>query len=220
MPMRVVIEQMRKKKDKKMSTSLNTLAGAGLVGIVLAVLSGCAYLNGDAMWLSKDQKSVSISNTLLTLTETEYEFDEDNLPFCFTCKPSKTPYDFIVHLETNSVFKIRIRTTNSDVGSEDDAVIAVGNGVATVYGGRGKLEWQMWHGSGYKKCGTSISQCKGFTLTMCPNRGRCLVYLSSAEHSYYLEIEYGQDKSCRPNCLVIEECRGAKLRHLGNWYDW
>lgn len=205
-----------------MNKTLSRLACAGLIGIVLTTLSGCAYLNGDAMWIGSDQKSVCVSNTLMTLTETEYKFKEDNLPFCFTCKPSSTSYDFIVDLETNSVFKIRICTKHNNVSQKDDAVIAVCNGMATISGGLCALEWQRWDNPDcrWKKCGTSISQCKEIRLSICPRHGRCLVYASSAAYSYFLEVDYRREKLCKSNSFIIEECSDAKLRHLSNWYDW
>lgn len=55
-----------------------------LLGLMMGwSFGGCAYLNGDAMWLSDGQKEVVISGGLSTLFETEYLFEESNLPFSF-----------------------------------------------------------------------------------------------------------------------------------------
>jgi len=45
--------------------------------------SGCAYLNGDALWLSAEQRKVSLDRTFPTLGDVEYSFGKGNLPFCF-----------------------------------------------------------------------------------------------------------------------------------------
>lgn len=46
-------------------------------------MSGCAYFNGDLLWLPSEQKEIVIRSRLPTLWDTEYSFEENNLPFCF-----------------------------------------------------------------------------------------------------------------------------------------
>ena len=197
-----------------------------MVGTVAVALSGCAYLNGDARRLDKDQKSVSVSNTLLTWTETEYVFGEGNLPFRFTCKPSNTPYSFTVRVLTNDVFKLRIpyyrpMASNDVAVREKDTVIAVSNGVATVSGGSDKLEWcEYWRRD--TKCGAMIPQCNRLFLVLDLKRGTWSVELSTAdcERRYHLKGEFNPEKLQQPRSFVIEECRGAKFLHWSNWYEW
>lgn len=195
-------------------------------------LCGCAYLNGDAMWLGKDQKDVAVSNTLLTWTSTEYEFDEGNLPFRYTCKPSKTPYEFMVELPTNGAFKVRIIYRADGRESEKDTFIAVSNGIASVYCASGALEWRE-SGRPEKcgdviacpvaKCGTVIPRCgNGLGLHICPRQGRWVAETSSDDHqhSYYVEGKFMPEKLLGRHDFIIEECLGAKFSHLSNWYDW
>lgn len=47
------------------------------------VMLGCAYLNGDSMWLASEEKEVVIRSTFPTLWDTEYSIGKKNLPFCF-----------------------------------------------------------------------------------------------------------------------------------------
>ena len=53
-----------------------------LLSIVSVVIlySGCAYMNGDAIWLSEGQKEVTLRNRFSTFGDVEYSFDESNLP--------------------------------------------------------------------------------------------------------------------------------------------
>lgn len=46
-------------------------------------LHGCAYMNGDAIWLSSGQKEVTLRKWFSTFGDVEYSFGESNLPFCF-----------------------------------------------------------------------------------------------------------------------------------------
>lgn len=193
-----------------------------MVGTVAVALSGCAYLNGDARRLGKDQKSVSVSNTLLTWTDTEYAFGEGNLPFCFTCKPSNTPYAFAVMVSTNGVFKMRLSYYCFDATSkEKDTVIAVSNGVATVSGAERCEYWQR-ETQCWTKCGTMIPQCERLCLFLDTKRGMWRVSASSAdcEHSYRLNGKFMREKLQQPRSFVIEECRGVEFLHGSNWYEW
>ena len=47
------------------------------------IASGCAYLNGDALWLSAEQRKLVLGRTFPTLGDVEYSFGKGNLPFCF-----------------------------------------------------------------------------------------------------------------------------------------
>lgn len=78
--------------DIRMFQILRTVQGSEkmrmnclLLSIVSAVIlySGCAYMNGDAIWLSEGQKEVTLRNRFSTFGDVEYSFDESNLPFCF-----------------------------------------------------------------------------------------------------------------------------------------
>lgn len=184
-------------------------------------LCGCAYLNGDAMWLGKDQKDVAVSNTLLTWTSTEYEFDDGNLPFRYTCKPSKTPYEFMVELPTNGAFKVRIIYRADGRESEKDTFIAVSNGIASVYCASGALEWRESGSS--EMCGTMITRCSNrFGWWISPRHRKWRVQIASDDHqhSYYVEGKFMPEKLLGRHDFIIEECLGAKFSHLSNWYDW
>ena len=194
-----------------------------MVGTVAAALSGCAYLNGDARRLGKDQKSVSVSNTLLTWTDTEYAFGDGNLPFRFACKPSNTPYAFAAIVPTNGVFKMRLSYYCFDARSrEKDTVIAVSNGVATVSGAERCEYWQR-ETQCWAKCGTMIPQCERLCLFLDTKRGMWRVSASSADCEridFRLQGKFNPEKLQQPRSFVVEECRGVKFLHGSNWYEW
>lgn len=110
---------------------------AGAVAVL--ALGGCAYLNGDAMWLSDGQKEVLISGGLSTLFDTEYSFKERNLPFSFKVLRNQE-FGHIGHsmgspdfskggyIATNSVLRFSIKRE----GSSDVAEFMVSNGVLKV----------------------------------------------------------------------------------------
>ena len=107
--------------------------------IIVLTLGGCAYLNGDAMWLSDGQKEVTISGGLSTLFDTEYSFKERNLPFSFKVLRNQE-FGHIGHsmgspdfskggyIATNSVLRFSIKRE----GSSDVAEFMVSNGVLKV----------------------------------------------------------------------------------------
>lgn len=111
-----------------------------LLGLIIVLtLGGCAYLNGDAMWLSDGQKEVTISGGLSTLFDTEYSFKERNLPFSFKVLRNQE-FGHIGHsagspdfskggyIATNSVLRFSVkREETSDV-----AEFMVSNGVLKV----------------------------------------------------------------------------------------
>lgn len=114
--------------------------------VVLAILmSGCAYLNGDAMWLSAGQKNLALCKRFPTFGDVEYSFQEDNLPFCFNVlgyhefghlghamgAPDFSKGDYIA---TNSVLRFSVENTKPKVHVE----FLVSNGVVQVIGCRGK----------------------------------------------------------------------------------
>ena len=111
-----------------------------LLGLLMALsLGGCAYLNGDAMWLSGGQKEVVISGGLPTLFDTEYSFKEGNLPFSFKVSCNQE-FGHIGHsmgspdlskggyIGGNSVLRFSIQGENA----ADSAEFLVSNGVLKV----------------------------------------------------------------------------------------
>ena len=80
---KMMIDKMRVEREmtKRLLIAFDSLWIAGAVAVL--ALGGCAYLNGDALWLSNGQNEVVISGSLSTLFDTEYSFKEDNLPFSF-----------------------------------------------------------------------------------------------------------------------------------------
>ena len=187
-------------------TKFRTVEMASLSALSVAVLalSGCAYLNGDAMHLGT-KKSVTVSNTLLTWFPTEYEFKDANLPFQFLCKPNNTPYDFGFELPTNSVLKLRLSYYHSSSTSEKDTVVSVSNGVATIRG---------------PKNSAVVNGCKSFWLRISPHRGMWAIGLQATSGNRLIEGKFMPEKMWQTERFAIEECRGVKVRHQSNWYEW
>ena len=119
--------------------------------IALACLfSGCAYMNGDAMWLSRHQKESKRYNRLSTFGDVEYSFHDDRLPFCFIvdgCSefghigrsmgaPDLSEGGYV---GIDSVLRFTVKTTNPDVGVE----FLVSNGVLQVVCAPGPHGWKV-----------------------------------------------------------------------------
>lgn len=116
----------------------------GIIGSVI-MLSGCAYLNGDAMWLSTNQKDVALYKRFPAFGDVEYSFHEDNLPFCFNLYgyhefghlghtaglPDSSRGGYIA---TNSVLRFSVENTKPEVRVE----FFVSNGVVQVVGCKGQ----------------------------------------------------------------------------------
>ena len=124
---------------KKLMLGLMIAFAATAGAVVVLALGGCAYLNGDAMWLSDEQKEVVISGCLPTLFETEYSFKESNLPFSFKVLRNRE-FAHIGHsfgspdlskggyIDENSVLRFSIK----EEGMPDAAEFLVSNGVLKV----------------------------------------------------------------------------------------
>ncbi len=120
--------------------SAGIVIGLGLATSVV-VLSGCAYLNGDALWLSNGQKGVFLHQSFSTLGDVEYSFQEDNLPFCFHMLGSHE-FGHVAHsmgsldfskggyVSRCSLLRFSIRKTNPNVYVE----FFMSNGVMQVAG--------------------------------------------------------------------------------------
>ena len=115
-------------------------ASIGIVAVVV-MLPGCAYLNGDAMWLSTGQKGVAICNRFSTFGDVEYSFNDDNLPFRFNVSGyhefghvghSTGVPDFSKggYIATDSVLRFSVEGTKPEVRLE----FLVSNGVVQVVG--------------------------------------------------------------------------------------
>jgi len=173
-------------------------------GALVGGLSGCAYLNGDAMWLGVNQKEVRVSNTLLTWFDTEYNLGEDNLPFVFVCLPSEDPYEFGVRLSTNSVFRVRFQRGNE--AREGDDFVEVRNGIMRVVKNDRPEE---------------VYTCKAMNIHVSPSRGSWRIWAwSEGNETHYVEGEYPLSKMRETRRLVVEECKNTEFRHQSNWYEW
>jgi len=187
------------------------LAGC-VVALAVSVMGGCAYLNGDAMWLGETQKDVSVSNTLMTLSDTEYDFKEGNLPFTFTCEPSRWPYLFGARLQTNSVFKVRFVWGGSP--NDGDEFVEIRDGVARIH----KSDKSGWLRSGGEDAGTEISRCTSASFWL--GRGEWLFYVDTTNESYHARGKLAPCKAAIDRRFVIEECQNVIFRHTRNWYEW
>jgi len=186
------------------------LAGC-VVALLVGVMGGCAYLNGDAMWLGEAQKGVSVSNTLMTLIITEYDFKEGNLPFAFTCEPSRTSYEFGLNLQTNSVFKVRF--VWGDSPEDGDEFVEIRNGVARIH----KRDKSGWLRSN-EDVGTEIACCT--SVSFCLHRGEWWFYANTTNNHYFAKGALMPCKEAIGRRFVIEECQNAIFWHVPNWYEW
>lgn len=200
-------------KGETIMKRMMAIACAAVVCTVLMALYGCAYLNGDAMWLGETQKGVSVSNTLMTLRDTEYDFKEGNLPFTFTCEPSGTPYLFGARLQTNSVLKVRF--VWGDCPKDRDEVVEIRNGVAHIH----KCDGSGWFRPGGEEAGTEISRCS-FASFILHHGNEWLFYAGTTNENYHARGKLAPCKAAIDRRFVIEECQNVIFEHKSNWYDW
>ena len=130
---------------------MSILMSLEIISLAIAI-SGCSYLNGDAIWLSDGQKDVVLSKRFSTFGDVEYSFQEDNLPFNFHLYGyhefghlghSAEGPDFSKggYIEENSVLRFSVENHNPEVRVE----FLVSNGVVQVVGYNGqesRVEWR------------------------------------------------------------------------------
>lgn len=129
--------------DCRMEDKVNThRLGIQLAAALVGMASGCAYLNGDAIWLSAEQRKVVLGRTFPTFEDVEYSFGDGNLPFCFEMT-GYHEFGHIGHLcgvldlsrggliKADSVLHISVSAQNAGEGVE----FMISNGVMRVVKG-------------------------------------------------------------------------------------
>ena len=199
-----------------------------LLGLVAVLALGvCAYLNGDAMWLSDEQKEVVISGCLSTLFETEYSFKESNLPFTFKVLRNQE-FGHIGHsmgspdfskggyIATNSVLRFSIK---GEVSSDATEFIVSNGLLKVVKACRGLVKGERRTGP-YAGDATAMD---GDELWSEPVVGK-LVCLNVGNWGFSCQLhklgEYGvvynyelpsSEDGCA--CLIIHEIRNLRWFH-------
>ena len=179
--------------------------------VMMLCTNGCAWLNGNRGGLSADCHEITLSNTFMTIDNTEYSFAKDNMPFAFMLKRSNTWYEFDFRLSNDSALRVEI------AGVE----FAFTNHVVTMRGvdvaGIQKIENfndGMEFCEGWVRFG--IGNRRGYPPSFIFNAAS-----PSSGSSAFLRYSLPDtQETSGPVPFRILECAGVKVRHLSNWYEW
>ena len=200
-----------------------------LLGLFIVLsLGGCAYLNGDAMWLSDGQKEVVISGGLPTLFDTEYSFKESNLPFSFKVLRNRE-FAHIGHsfgspdfskggyIDENSVLRFSIK----EEGMPDAAEFLVSNGVLKVVKACKRFVNAERRTGPYQNDAKVVGSDELWTepvmgKLVCMNVGNCgfSFHLHKlGEYGVVYNYHFPPNNDSRA-CLIIQEIKNLR------WFHW
>jgi len=179
--------------------------------LFMMLCSGCAWLNGDRGRPSANCHELTLSNTFMTICDTEYSLTTNNIPLAFMLKRSNTGYEFGFRLSNDSALRVEI----------DGVEFAFTNRVVTMRGG---------NVAGIQKIENfkdGMEFCGGWVRFGIGNRGGhppSFVFSaaspSSGSSAFLRYCPTDAEEAPRTVPFRILECTGVEVRHLSNWYEW
>ena len=179
--------------------------------LFIMLCGGCAWLNGDRESPSAGCHGLTLSNTFMTICDTEYSLTTNNIPLVFMLKRSNTGYEFGFRLSNDSALRVEI----------DGVEFAFTNHVVTMRGG---------NVAGIQKIENfkdGMEFCGGWVRFGIGNRGGHLPSFvlsaaspSSGSSAFLRYCQTDAQKTSGPVPFRILECAGVEVRHLSNWYEW
>ena len=175
---------------------------------------GCSCINGDPVWLSEDQKNVSLRDVVYSRS-VEYPLGKDNFPFVFQLQQGTYEFGLKERIDSAVVLRFEIGRGKGVPGF----VFQLNDGVLRlVREGEGASRGEIRHSPRVEDVRYSLDEvkvgleAKGKILRICcfPPRGFSLHLHEIGSYGTAIVVR-GDGKSKDPNWLVVNELKNAQF---------